>query len=458
MALIPVQQQNTSNNSGQPNAGAQGSVAPTPQQQQGQTQGPMAQSTSSDGITQYSEQPNQQPQPVDIGENLGQKLNSMGGEAVQEGVLDLQTENAPELNISNLIEAKHSDLSLESILKVALKEEASDVHLTSGYRPIIRVDGKLKNLNAKILQNADTEAYSQEILSRRSIKTDELKQVDLSYTFEGRRFRVNVFRMMDSLSIVMRVIPQTIKSIEELELPQILKEFAKLPSGLVLVTGPTGSGKSTTLAALLNYINTTRSEHIITLEDPIEFIFPKGQSLIDQREMGQDFNEWTDALRSILRQDPNVVLVGEMRDFETITSTMTVSETGHLVFATLHTNSASQTIDRIIDVFPEAQQEQIRAQLAQVLSGVVSQRLVPLPTGGRKAVHEIMVATSAIKNAIREGQTHQIDNMIQTGQDVGMLTMEKSLADLVRKGLITADVARKASIKPDELDIILSHA
>lgn len=451
MALIPVQQNN------------QNGANPTqtsPQQPATQSS-EMVSEVSSDGVTQYSQPASNTNQaPIDIGEGLNQKLDAMGGSTTvtnQEGVLDLQSKSS-ELDVSNLSEVKHSGLSLSGILNVALKEEASDVHLTAGYRPIIRVDGKLKTLNAKVLQNSDTEAYSQEILSGRSIDTKDLKQQDLSYTYEGRRFRVNIFRMMDSLSVVMRIIPKDIKSIEELELPGILKEFAKLPSGLVLVTGPTGSGKSTTLAALLNYINTTRAEHIITLEDPIEFVFPKGQSLIDQREMGQDFKEWTDALRSILRQDPNVVLVGEMRDYETITSTMTVSETGHLVFATLHTNSASQTIDRIIDVFPEAQQEQIRAQLAQVLAGVISQRLVPLPTGGRKAVHEIMVATSAIKNAIREGQTHQIDNMIQTGQDVGMLTMEKSLAELVRKGLITADIARKISIKPDELDIILSHA
>ncbi|MCA9386662.1 PilT/PilU family type 4a pilus ATPase [Candidatus Dojkabacteria bacterium] len=350
------------------------------------------------------------------------------------------------------------DINFEEVLKRAIAEEASDVHITVGHRPIVRIDGRLKTLNFKIISSQDAEDMARQIVeNRKNILVEDLKQIDLSYTMLERRFRVNIFRTMGDISIVMRLIPKKILSIDELELPQILKELSKVPAGLVLLTGPTGSGKSTTLAAVLNYINTTRAEHIITLEDPIEFVFPKGQSLIDQRELGQDFNEWPDALKAILRQDPNVVLVGEMRDHETISSTVTVSETGHLVFATLHTNSASQTIDRIIDVFPEAQQSQIRAQLAQVLTAVIGQRLVPLPGGGRKAVHEIMIATPAVKNAIREGQTHQIDNMIQTGQDYGMSTMESDLVELIRQGLISVQTAKEISIRPEELDILLSQ-
>ncbi|MCA9381616.1 PilT/PilU family type 4a pilus ATPase [Candidatus Dojkabacteria bacterium] len=350
------------------------------------------------------------------------------------------------------------DISFPDILKRAIIEEASDIHLTVGHRPIIRIDGALKTLNFKVISPQDSENIAKEILEgRKSIQIDDLKQLDLSYTTQDRRFRVNIFRTMGDISIVMRLIPKRILSIDELELPQILKELSKVPAGLVLLTGPTGSGKSTTLAAVLNYINSTRAEHIITLEDPIEFVFPKGQSLIDQRELGQDFEEWPNALRSILRQDPNVVLVGEMRDHETIASTITVSETGHLVFATLHTNSASQTIDRIIDVFPENQQAQIRAQLSQVLTAVIGQRLVPLPGGGRKAIHEIMIATPAVKNAIREGQTHQIDNMIQTGQDYGMSTLESALVELIRQGLISVQTAKEISIRPEELDILLSQ-
>lgn len=349
-------------------------------------------------------------------------------------------------------------VDLTFIIDSAIREEASDIHLTAGYRPMIRVDGELKNLNAQLVTPEEMFQFCKEITVNRSdIELEKINQADLSYTYKGRRFRVNIFKMMGTFSLVARLIPSTIKTIDELQLPQITKELVKIPSGLVLLTGPTGSGKSTTLAAMLNHINTSRAEHIVTLEDPIEFVYPKGMSLIDQREKGQDFDTWTDALRAILRQDPNVVLVGEMRDYETISSTITVAETGHLVFATLHTNSASQTIDRIIDVFPENQQEQIRIQLAQVLSAVIAQRLVPMPNGGRKAVHEILVATAAVKNAIREGQTHQINNMIQTGQDFGMKTMEKSLVELIRKGIITVETAKEISIRPDELDILLNQ-
>ncbi len=271
----------------------------------------------------------------------------------------------------------------------------------------------------------------------------------------SRRLRVNIFRQKGNFSIVARIIPETIRSIDELELPQILKEFTKINSGLILITGPAGSGKSTTIASILNNINLNQPKHIITLEDPIEFVFPRGQCLIDQREFGVDFESWNTSLRYILRQDPDIVFVGEMRDYETIASTMTISETGHLVFATLHTNSAAQTVDRIIDVFPNTQQAQIRAQLANVITAVVSQRLVPLARGGRRAVLEIMIATPAIRTAIREGKTHMIDNMIRTGQDYGMNSMENSLIDLIEKGLVSIDTAKAYSVHPDEIDSLL---
>jgi twitching motility protein PilT len=251
-----------------------------------------------------------------------------------------------------------------------------------------------------------------------------------------------------------RLIPNKIRSIAELKLPDILYEFTKIPHGLVLVTGPTGSGKSTSLAAMIQEINMSRAEHIVTIEDPIEYVYPRGRSLIEQRELGKDTLSWTNALRSVLRQDPNVVLV-EMRDHETIEATITVAETGHLVFATLHTNSASQSIDRMIDVFPEGQQSQIRAQLANVVNAVISQRLVPIKSGGRKAVNEIMIGNSAVRNAIREEKTYQIDNIIQTNTENGMQTMESSLAKLVKSGELSADEAVNYTVKPDELFSLL---
>lgn len=232
-------------------------------------------------------------------------------------------------------------------------------------------------------------------------------------------------------------------------------EFTKIEQGLVLVTGPTGSGKSTSLAAVIQVINQTLPRHILTIEDPIEYVYPQGMSLVSQREMHEDTHSWEIALRSALREDPNVVLVGEMRDRETISAAITVAETGHLVFATLHTNSAAQTMDRIIDVFPPEQQAQVRAQLAVVIRGIVAQRLVPLTNGGRQAVHEILIANSAVCNLIREGKTHQLDNVIRTGIGEGMLSMESSLADLARKGMITFEAAMQYAPHPDEIERLL---
>ncbi|MCA9386171.1 PilT/PilU family type 4a pilus ATPase, partial [Candidatus Dojkabacteria bacterium] len=251
------------------------------------------------------------------------------------------------------------------------------------------------------------------------------------------------------------LIPSKIKTINELNLPEILYEFMKIPHGLVLVTGPTGSGKSTTLAAMISEINMSSQKHIITLEDPIEYMYQKGQALVDQREIGRDTLSWTGALRSTLRQDPDVVLVGEMRDYQTIASTITIAETGHLVFATLHTNSAAETVDRIIDVFPEHTQAQIRTQLASVIVAVISQRLVPLKQGGRQAACEILIGTSAVRSSIRESKTYQIDNIIQTGADVGMFPLEKSLAEMVKKGDVTLDTAMEFTVRPGLLKDLL---
>ena len=271
----------------------------------------------------------------------------------------------------------------------------------------------------------------------------------------NRRFRVNIFRQMGNFSITLRIIPERILSIAELGLPEIINEFPTFPNGLVLVTGPTGSGKSTTIAAILNQINLTFPKHIVTLEDPIEFVFPKGIGLVDQRESGIDFNSWGNALRSILRQDPDVVLVGEMRDLETVEAALQIAETGHLVFATLHTNGAAETVNRVIDIFEANKQDQIRVQLSSVLRAVVSQKLIAVSTGGRKAAIEILLTTPSVKNAIRDKKTFQISNIIQTSSDVGMISMEKSLVKMVRDGMISKDTAKALSVNPNEIDILL---
>jgi len=348
--------------------------------------------------------------------------------------------------------------SLEDFLNESLKNNASDLHLSAGDRAMLRINGELTLLGSKVLTKQDLESYIQQIIKgRTTLDLEKFTQTDLSYGYKDRRFRVNIYKKMGAYAISFRIIPANIKSIEELNLPPIVSEFTKLNSGLVLVTGPTGSGKSTTLASIINQIARMQKKHIITLEDPIEYVFEKSTSLISQREFGSDFDSWPNALRSVLRQDPDILLVGEMRDYQTIASTITVSETGHLVFATLHTNSASQTIDRIVDVFPEGQQEQIRAQLANVLDAVISQRLVPLVNGGRKAVAEVLIATPAVKNNIREGKTHQINNIIQTGQDFGMISLEKSLAEMINRGEITTDAAMAVTSKPKELEMILNN-
>lgn len=350
-------------------------------------------------------------------------------------------------------------MDIQNLLQFVVANSASDLHLLPGIPPAIRVDGALVYIpNYPVLSK---EVLEQMIFSLLNATQKALivanKELDFSFGYGGGvygdkgRFRVNVYYQRGLISAAFRFLPPTIKAIDQLGLPKVLHNFAALRQGFVLVTGPTGHGKSTTLAAIINEINLNRAANILTIEDPIEYVYPNGKSIISQREMGGDTHSWTLALRSALREDPDVVLVGEMRDPETISSAITVAETGHLVFSTLHTNSASQTIDRIIDSFPAYQQSQIRAQLASTLKGVISQRLIPKINGGRVAAVEILVGTPALAANIREGKTHLIDSLIQTGGDVGMVTLETSLAQLVLAGSISLDMAKSYAIHQEEL-------
>jgi twitching motility protein PilT len=341
----------------------------------------------------------------------------------------------------------------------AARVEASDVHIICGYPPMIRIAGKLQAVGKEAVVTPD---IAQELLlAICSNEQKELfltnKELDFSYVIPQGRFRVNIYHQRDTIAGAFRYIPSKIRSIEDLGLPVILNEFIKLRQGFVLVTGPTGQGKSTTLAAMIERINQTKADHIITIEDPIEYVYSPAMSIISQREMHGDTHSWNVALRSALREDPDVVLVGEMRDYETIAAAITIAETGHLVFATLHTNSASQTIDRIVDVFPEHQQEQVRLQLSNVLEGVVSQRLVPTISGSRMAVSEIMTGTPAVKAIIREGKTHQLDNVIQTSAEFGMMSLEASLAQAVKDGKISIDIATTYALRPEDIGRLLKR-
>jgi len=344
-------------------------------------------------------------------------------------------------------------LKMADLLELTIQNDASDLHITVGYPVYLRIDGKLRKLGSEIIEPKRAKELIYEILDNEKKELLEVnKEVDLSYSHGDKaRFRVNAYHEKGNLAAAFRLIPTKIRSIEELFLPKILHEFTKLSQGLVLVVGPTGHGKSTSLAAMIQEINVRDHRHILTVEDPIEYIYKPAQCLVDQRELHQDTHSWEIALRNILRQDPDVILVGEMRDFDTIAATITAAETGHLVFATLHTNSASQSIDRIIDVFPEHQQSQIRMQLANVIEAVVSQRLIPVIGGGRRVACEIMIGTAAVRNAIREDKTYQIDNIIQTSADVGMITLERSLVELVREGKITLENAQNNTTKPEEV-------
>ncbi len=350
-------------------------------------------------------------------------------------------------------------MTMNELCAEAARLEASDVHILSGYPPMIRVAGKLQPVGKEsVLTPTKTEDL---LLSICSAEQKELfltnKEIDFSYVIPQGRFRVNIYNQRGTVAGAFRYIPSKIRSIEELGLPAILNEFIKLRQGFILVTGPTGQGKSTTIAAMIERINQTKSNHIITIEDPIEYMYSPAMSIISQREMHGDTHSWSVALRSALREDPDVVLIGEMRDYETIAAALTIAETGHLVFATLHTNSASQTIDRIVDVFPEHQQEQVRLQLSNVLEGVISQRLVPKLAGGRMVIAEIMTGTPAVRSVIRDGKTHQLDNVIQTSAEFGMMSMETALAQGVKDGNISIDVATAYSLRPEDIGRLLKR-
>ncbi len=349
-------------------------------------------------------------------------------------------------------------VKIELLLEEVIKKRASDLHLQVGLPPMLRIDGALTPANgAPVLSEEAVEGLVFAILD------DDQKQIllkdkdfDFSFAFgDLGRFRVNAFHERGNLAAALRLIPNEILSVEQLGLPPIISKLAEYPRGLVLVTGPTGSGKSTTLAGMISKINNERSEHIITIEDPIEYTHRSRKSVIVQREVHYDTYSFSAALRSALREDPDVVLIGEMRDLETIASAITIAETGHLVLATLHTNSAAQSIDRMIDVFPPHQQPQIRSQLANILQAIVCQRLVPAIGGGRVAAAEILIATSAVRNIIREGKTHQLEAVIQTGAEFGMQSMDRTLVNLIHSGTITYDEARNFAVDLDELDRLM---
>jgi twitching motility protein PilT len=344
------------------------------------------------------------------------------------------------------------------ILLEVLSAGASDLHLTVGAPPMVRERGKLRPLDYPKLTSQDTREIVYSILNNDQRKKLENEwQIDLSYSVPGRaRFRVNAYFQRASIGAVLRTIPQDIPKFETLGLPDVLKDFTRKPRGFVLVTGPTGSGKSTTLASMIDMINEERHEHIMTVEDPIEFLHRHKNCVVNQRELGSDAQSFAAALKSALRQDPDVILVGEMRDLETMSTAITAAETGHLVFATLHTQDTAQTIDRIVDSFPPAQQHQVRTQLSIALQGVVTQQLIPTADGtSRVCATEVMVPTPAVRNLIREGKTHQLYSALQTGGQHGMQTMDSSLAELVRKGKLTHKQAESRSSTPEELRRLL---
>jgi len=345
-------------------------------------------------------------------------------------------------------------MEINELLEFTVNKKASDLHLVAGIPPMIRVNGVLSPILGKeALTPQETERL---VLALVNEEQKEIllvnKELDFSLAYQDKaRFRINAYYQRGTLAAALRLLPLRIPKIEELNLPEICHQFAKLRQGFILVTGPTGHGKSTTLASILEEINQTRAVHIVTIEDPIEYVFSSQKSIISQREMRGDTHSWEIALRSCLREDPNVVMVGEMRDYETIASALTIAETGHLVFATLHTNSAAQTMDRIVDVFPEHQQAQVRMQFSLTLEAILSQRLLPSLDGGRIPACEILVSTPAVRTVIREGKTHLIDNIIQTSVELGMKTLEMDLLRLVKAGKISLEVAQAFALRPEEL-------
>lgn len=345
-------------------------------------------------------------------------------------------------------------MTLEELFDIAVQKNASDIHIIPGYNPSIRINGELFPLKTyPIITPEDSMKLLLPLVDdqqKGNLMTN--KEIDFGYQYKDVRFRINFYHIKGAIAGAFRLITARIRSIEELGLPPIFSQLTDIRQGFVLVTGPTGEGKSTSLAALINAINLKHACHILTIEDPIEYVYPPGKAIVSQREVGQDTHGWNIALKSALREDPDVVLIGEMRDYETIQAAMTIAETGHLVFATLHTNSVPQTIDRIVDVFPPAQQNQIRIQLAGTLRAVISQRLLPSADGTRRIpACEILTSTPAVASTIRDGKTHMLENILETSSDHGMITFEKYLSELYAKGLVTKEIALSYAIRPQQI-------
>ncbi len=342
-------------------------------------------------------------------------------------------------------------MDITELLAFSVKNGASDLHLSAGLPPMIRVDGEVKRINLPAMEHKEVHRLIYDIMNDKQRRDyEELLETDFSFEVPGvARFRVNAFNQNRGAGAVFRTIPSKVLTMEQLGLGQVFKEICEFPRGIVLVTGPTGSGKSTTLAAMMDYINDNRYDHILTVEDPIEFVHQSKKCLVNQREVHRDTHGFSEALRSALREDPDIILVGEMRDLETIRLALTAAETGHLVFGTLHTTSAAKTVDRIIDVFPAEEKDMVRAMLSESLQAVISQALLKRNGGGRVAAHEIMIGTPAIRNLIRENKVAQMYSAIQTGAAQGMVTLDQSLKDLIKKGMITTAVARTLAKSPE---------
>ena len=349
-------------------------------------------------------------------------------------------------------------MNIQQLLGLTVERNASDLHLSVGYPPILRIHGELMPVpGEEVIADAEMDMLISPLLSEEQKNIYKQNyELDFSFDFETKaRFRANIYKQKGHNALALRLIPFVIPNLESLGLPPIVSKITTLKQGFILVTGPTGHGKSTTLASFIQKINVERAVHVITVEDPIEYVYSKGKSFIEQREMYNDTKSWGNAVRAALREDPDVVLVGEMRDLETMTAAMTIAETGHLVFATLHTNSAAQSVDRIIDVFPENQQPQIRLQLASTIEAIISQRLIPTIEPGRTLASEVLFANTAVRNIIREGKLHLLDNLIETSAESGMQILERSLSDLVKNGKISTEVALLYAQRPELLNKLL---